>query len=358
MKSIHTYLFLFAASSLFAACSGESTDNAQLEADISPILPKVSSTVVDIRVVDNQQVKKGDTLVILDNAAFKIAVQQMEIGLEQAAQNVKLAAINSTSASVSVSNVTASSDAVSAPLASSAAAIESAKAQLTVAEKNYDRYAQLLEQKSTTQQQFDKVKADKADAEARLQAAIGQRNALLKQIDASKFQVANTRNQLTGTHESYELAGLAVKKAQADLDAAKLQLSYCTIVAPVDGIVSRKNVQIGQVVSLVTPLMAIANDQKVWVIANFKETQLKKMHAGQEAKIEVDAYPDTTFTGQVQSLAQATGAKFSFLPADNATGNFVKVTQRVPVKIIMAENHSEKYPLRAGMSVYVKVKTN
>ena len=358
MKSIHTYLLLFGASSLMAACSGEGTDNAQLEADISPILPKVSSTIVDIKVADNQQVKKGDTLIILDDATFKIAVQQSEILLEQAKQNVKLAAINSTSASVSVSNSAANSSAVSAPLSSSEATIEAAKAQLAVAEKNYERYSQLLAQQSTTQQQFDKVKADKIDAEARLQTAISQRNALLKQIDASRFQVANTRNQLSGTKESYELSELAVKKAQADLDAAKLQLSYCTIVAPVDGIVSKKNAQIGQVVSVVTPLMAIANDKKVWVVANFKETQLKKMHAGQEAEIEVDAYPGTTFTGQVQSLAQATGAKFSFLPADNATGNFVKVTQRVPVKIVIADNHSEKYPLRAGMSVYVKVKTN
>lgn len=358
MRSKHTYLILFAVSSFLAACSGESTDNAQLEADISPILPKVSSNVVDIRVADNQQVKKGDTLIILDNAQFKIAVQQQEILLEQAMQNVKLAAINNTSASVSVSNSTANSGAVSAPLSSSEATIEAAKAQLSVAEKNYERYANLLEQKSATQQQFDKVKADKIDAEARLQTAISQRNALLKQIDASQFQLANTRNQLSGTKESYELAALAVKKAQADLDAAKLQLSYCTILAPVDGIVSRKNAQIGQLVSVVTPLMAIANDKKVWVVANFKETQLKKMHAGQQAEIEVDAYPDTTFSGEVQSLAQATGAKFSFLPADNATGNFVKVTQRVPVKIVIAENHSEKYPLRAGMSVYVKVKTN
>ncbi|MVT08415.1 HlyD family secretion protein [Chitinophaga tropicalis] len=358
MKAIHTYFILSAVSLLIAACSGESTDNAQLEADISPIIPKVSSTVVDIRVVDNQHVKKGDTLLVLDDAAFRIAVQQSEVVLEQAMQNVKVASINSTSAGVSVSNVTASSGAVSANLASSEAAVESAKAQLSVAEKNYERYAQLLEQKSATQQQFDKVKADRVDAEARLQTAIGQRNAQLKQIDASKYQVENARSQFSGTQASVGLAELAVKKAQADLDAAKLQFSYCTILAPVDGVISKKNAQVGQVVSVVTPLMAIANDKQVWVVANFKETQLKKMHAGQEAEIEVDAYPDTIFTGTVQSLAQATGAKFSFLPADNATGNFVKVTQRVPVKIVIAENHSQKYPLRAGMSVYVKVKTN
>lgn len=357
MKAIYTFLPVLFISLLMVGCSGEGTDNAQLETDISPVIPKVNSTVVDIRVTDNQQVKKGDTLIILDDATYKIAVEQDEIALLQASRNVKLAGINNTSANVNISNVTANSDAVFANLSSSNATIESAKAQLAVAEKNYERYSALLQQKSTTQQQFDQVNADKIAAEARLQTAIGQRDALLKQIDASKLQIVNTRNQLSGTNENIGLAELSVKKAQADLDASRLQLSYCTIVAPADGIVSRKNVQIGQVVAIGQPLMAIANDKQVWVVANFKETQLEEIRPGQDVNVEVDAYPDTTFSGKVQSLAQATGARFSFLPADNATGNFVKVTQRVPVKITLAENNSPRYPLRAGMSVYVKVKT-
>lgn len=358
MKSIHFLPIVFSISIFMTSCSGEGTDNAQLEVDISPVIPKLNGTVVDIRVSDNQPVTKNDTLIILDDAAHKIAVEQAEIALETALRNVKLAANNKTVANVSVSNVTANADAVSATLASANATIESAKAQLGVAEKNYDRYSQLLQQKSATQQQYDQAKANKVDAEAKLQAAISQHDALLKQIDAGKLQIANSRNQVLNTSENIGLAELAVKQAQTNLDAARLQLSYCTIVAPADGIVSKKNVQVGQVVIVGNPLMAIANNKNVWVIANFKETQLEKMHTGQEAKITVDAYPDTTFTGNVESLAQATGAKFSFLPADNATGNFVKVTQRVPVKIVMPENKSEKYPLRAGMSVYVKVKTN
>ncbi|BAV06193.1 membrane fusion protein, multidrug efflux system [Filimonas lacunae] len=357
MKTIYSILFSVTAAAVFSSCSGEGTDNAQLEADVSPVIPKVNSTVMEIRVEDNQPVKKGDTLVILDDATFTIAVQQAEIALQQAQRSVNLAGINNSVAHVTVSNVSASSGAVAANLTAADAAIESAKAQLAVAERNYERYEKLLQQTSATRQQFDRVQVEKALAESGLQAAISQRNALLKQIDASKYQVANTQKQLSGTQENINLAGLAVKQAQANLDAAKLQLSYCTIVAPVDGIVSKKSVQVGQVVAVGTPLMAVANDKKVWVVANYKETQLANMRAGQEAEIEVDAYPDTTFIGKVESFSQATGARFSFLPADNATGNFVKVTQRIPVKIVLPQNHSEKYPLRAGMSVYVKVKT-
>ena len=353
----YTFHLFITATALFASCSGEGTDNAQLEADISPVIPKINSTVTNIYVEDNQPVKKGDTLVTLDSATFVIAVRQAEIALATAARNVSLASINNSSADSKVQDAQAGSSAVAANISSSEAAITSAKAQLAVAQKNYERYEHLLQQTSVTQQQFDRVKADKIEAEARMESAIGQHNALLKQIDASKYQVANTQKQLSGSVESIRLAELAVKQAQANLDAARLQLSYCTLTAPTNGIISKKNVQIGQVVATGTPLMAVANDKKVWVVANFKETQVEKMREGQEAEIEVDAYPGTKFTGKVSSLAQATGARFSFIPTDNATGNFVKVTQRIPVKIVLQEGSAADHPLRAGMSVYVKVKT-
>lgn len=356
-KSINYLLVLLTLSVALAGCSGEGTDNAQLEADISPVIPKVNSTVTAVRVTDNQEVKKGDVLIVLDTATFKIAVTQAEIALAQAQRNVNMAANNKTSANVNVSNVTASSNAVSVTLASAEADITSAKEQLQVAEKNFDRYAQLLDQKSATQQQFDQVKANKADAAAKLQSVVSKRNALLKQIQASQLEIASTRTQVSNSNEGISLAQLAVKQAQANLDAAKLQLSYCTVKAPADGIVSKKNVQIGQVVAIGEPLMSIANDKQVWVVANFKETQIEKMRVGQEVEVDVDAYSDTTFKGKVESFSQATGARFSFLPADNATGNFVKVTQRIPVKIAMPSSQNTKYPLRAGMSVYAKVKT-
>jgi len=357
MKTTLNILFLASLTTLMASCSGESTDNAQLEADISPVIPKVNSTVVAIKVNDNQVVKKGDTLLILDTATFSIAVTRSRIALMEAKKSVNLAANNKGTADINVSNVTASSGALSVTLASSNANVESARARMQVADKNFERYRQLLDQKSATQQQFDQVKADQVDATAKLEFAIGQRDALIKQIQSGKLQIQNTQKQVANTKENITIAELSVQKAQADLDAAVLQLSYCTIVAPADGIVSKKNVQIGQVVAVGNPLMAIANNKKVWVIANFKETQLEHMRIGQEVEVDVDAYPDTTLKGKVESFAQATGAKFSFLPSDNATGNFVKVTQRIPVKIVIPESNSHNYPLRAGMSVYVKVKT-
>lgn len=357
MKITFIIPLLFAAA-LMAGCSGETTDNAQLETDISPVLPKISSTVTQIRVADNQQVKKGDTLVILDEEPYKIALEQARITLKQAETSVALAKNNKTSANVSVSNVTASSEAVFASLTAADAAIESAREQANVANKNLERYTNLLQQKSATQQQFDQAKAAGIEATSRLKSTESQRNALLKQIDASKLQIQNTRNQVSSTAENITLADLAVEQARTALKSALLQLSYCTITAPVNGIVSKKNIQIGQVVAPGQPLMAIADNQKVWIVANFKETQLKNMRPGQQAEIEVEAYSDEKFTGKIESIAQATGAKFSFLPADNATGNFVKVTQRIPVKIMLDEGSQKKLALRAGMSVNVTVKTD
>jgi membrane fusion protein (multidrug efflux system) len=355
----NTFIFpLLCAAAMMAGCSGETTDNAQLEADISPVLPKISSTVTQVRVADNQNVKKGDTLVVLDEETFKLAVEQAQIALKQAEISVALAKNNKSSANVSVSNVTASSDAIFANLSAADAAIESAREQVSVADKNFERYQNLLQQKSATQQQFDQVKAARIDAQSRLKSVEGQRNALLKQIDASKLQIQNTRNQVSNTSENITLADLAVAQGRTALKSAQLQLSYCTILAPVDGIVSRKNIQIGQVVAPGQPLMAIADNKKVWIVANFKETQLQKIHPGQNAEIEVEAFSDEKFTGKVESIAQATGAKFSFLPSDNATGNFVKVTQRIPVKITLDEASQKKAALRAGMSVNVTVKTD
>lgn len=357
-KSIKYLILSMSLAAILAGCSGEGTDNAQLETDVSPVTSKINSTVSEVRVIDNQQVKKGDILIVLDTATFKIAVVQAEIALMQASTNVKLAVNGNTMANVNVSNQTATSSAVSENLSSADAAIETANAQLKVAQKNKERYAELLAQKSTTQQQFDRVDADKIDAEAKLKTAMSQKNALLKQVEASQLQVSSKRTEVSNTTENISLSGLAVRQAQANLDAAKLQLSYCNIVAPADGVVSKKNVQVGQVVAVGEPLMAIANNRTVWVVANYKETQLQKMRVGQDVEVDVDAYPDTTFIGKLESFSQATGSRFSFLPADNATGNFVKVTQRVPVKITLPLTNSGKYPLRAGMSVYVKVKTN
>ncbi len=355
MKKI-TYLLLLLLIAAFIGCSGEETDDAQLDADISPVIPKINSTVVRVLVDDNQTVKKGDTLVVLDDANFVIAVKQAEVALAQAKQNVSLSKSSQQTAASSVSSVAANSAAVKATLASAQAGVDVAKTRLNLVSKNFERFKNLLELKSATQQQFDAIKADRDDAQAKLEMAEAQVLALRKQIEAAKYQVTTTKNSVAVSDNGVLLAELSIKQAENNLEMSKLQLSYCVITAPAAGIVSKKNVQNGQVVSIGQPLLAITDNKKVWVVANFKETQIENMKVDQEAEIKVDAYSDKVFKGKVESFSQATGAKFSLLPADNATGNFVKVTQRIPVKITI-ENTDAKYPLRAGMSVLVKVQT-
>lgn len=357
MKNLSRLLFIF-FTVLFAACSGkETTDNAQLEADVSPVLPKINSTVTKIFVDDNQVVKEGDTLVLLDDATYKIAVQQAQIAVELAKQNVVSSKSSRNTAASTIASASANSNAVAANITAATAGIDAAKAKVELDSKNYERFKNLLEQKSATLQQFDGAKAEKEASEAQLRIAQSQLASVSKQIEAAKFEVSTTRSTVATSDNSIGLAKLSVKQAEINLDAAKLQLSYCAITAPANGIVSKKNVQKGQVVAIGQPLMAIAGNQQIWIVANFKETQVEKMQEGQQAEITVDAYSDKTFNGKVQSFSQATGSKFSLLPADNATGNFVKVTQRLPVKILITDSNDARWPLRAGMSVTVKVKT-
>ena len=355
MKNSIIYISALIIISL-AGCSGnQSTDNAQLETDISPVIPKINGTVSKIFVEDNQVVKEGDTIMILDDANYKIAVRQAEIAVLSAKKNTSLARKNKDVVGANVNSVAANSNAVAANLYSVQAAVSAAKVKLEVSNKNYQRFKILLEQKSTTQQQFDGIKAERDANEQLLKIAEGQVTALQQQVVASKTQVTSTAANASPLNEGIGLAELNVKQAETNLEAAQLQLSYCVITAPCNGVVSKKNVQRGQVVSIGQPLMAITNNTKVWVVANFKETQIKDIKVGQDVEIEVEAY-DKTFKGKVESFSQATGSKFSLLPADNATGNFVKVTQRIPVKIVIADSKNE-YPLRAGMSVTVNVKT-
>ena len=342
MKKI--YYILLAASTIFASCGGkETTDNAQIEASISPIIPKVNSTVVQVLVNDNQVVKEGEVLIVLDDANYKIAVQQAEVTLALAKQNVILSQSNKNTVNSSVNIAQAGT-------ISANAAVEAAKVRLDVASKNFERFKNLLAQKSATQQQFDGINAEKEAAEAQLKMAQAQ-------LAAAKSQVASTKSSVQSSDNGISLAQLSVNQAEKSLEAAKLQLSYCTIKAPSNGVVSKKNVQEGQVVAIGQPLMAIANNENAWIVANFKETQIEDMKVGQEVEVDVDAYGNKTFKGKVQSFSQATGAKFSLLPADNATGNFVKVTQRIPVKIVLEKQTGNEYPLRAGMSVKVTVTT-
>jgi membrane fusion protein, multidrug efflux system len=307
----------------------EDTDDAQVDADISPVLARVSGYVNEIRFEDNQRVKAGDTLIKLDDRDLSIKVLQAEAAAVNASAMITAAKANVETSRANLETVKSNNE-------------DAAKIRLWKATADYNRYEKLLAEKSVTQQQFDVVKAEKEAAENALQAAMKQEASNVAQVHAAEEQVAVAESQL--------------KQKQADLDYAKLQLTYASILAPASGIASRKNVQPGQLVNVGSPLFAIVGDSGIYVLANFKETQLTKMKEGLEVKVVADAFPDKDVSGTVYRLSAATGAKFSLLPPDNATGNFVKVVQRVPVKIKLNADKETLALLRPGMSVKVSVK--
>ena len=347
---------LFALTALLTACGGQETDNAQVQADISPVIPKVGGTVLAVRVADNQRVKAGDTLALLDDRDFKLRVEQSEIALAQAQANVDMARQQRRAADQGTGTVTDNSAAAAAGIGTARAGVLTARVRARQAQQNFQRQAALLAEQSTTQQAYDNALAEKDANAAALAMAEAQVRVLTSQAAAAGKQVLSTRTLAGVAGSGVALAELAVRQARAALATARLQHSYTALLAPAAGVVSDKNVQIGQVVGPGQTLMKVANDGKLWVVANFKETQLAEMKVGQAVKIKADTYSDKVFAGRIESLAPATGARFSLLPPDNATGNFVKVTQRVPVKIAFTEAPGADTPLRAGMSVKVELK--
>ncbi|NUY82151.1 HlyD family secretion protein [Flavobacterium sp. MAH-1] len=321
----------------------EETDDAQVEKNMNPIIPRVSGYVTKVLVKDNDYVKKGDTLFIIDDKDYVVKVEDAKAALAAAEGSyaVSKADVGSASAGVSVSE---------ANVQSAGGNIESAKIRLSRAQNDYDRYKNLYANRSITKQQFEQAEATYLEAKNQVKI-------LQDQQRASAFQksVSQARNVVSG--KQTEVAAANIERAKAALAAAELNESYTIVTAAVDGQVSKINVQPGQLVQPGQSLFYIINNQDVWVVANFKETQLNKMVVGQKATIKVDAYPDTEFEGEVVSFSPATGAKFSLLPPDNATGNFVKTIQRLPVKIALnGKNDADKLKnLRSGMNVEVDV---
>lgn len=307
----------------------ETTDDAQVNGDISPVVARAGGYVEKILFKDNQHVNAGDTLVILDDHDYLIKLEQAEANLEAVRAQV----------GVSQSHV-GSMQANVPPAQANVAAIQ---ANLWKINQDYVRYKNLLEGQAITQSQFDAIKAEKEAAEAQLAAAKTQVAAVNKQVGATKEQVVAAKSDIV--------------TARAAVDFAKLQLTYTVITAPVSGVVSQRNIQIGQLVQPGQDMFAIVHDSSIYVTANFKETKLAEMHVGQPVDIHVDAYPDHNFKGEVESFSGATGAKFSLLPPDNATGNFVKVVQRLPVRIKFDSLSKEWIRrLSPGLSVSVKVR--
>lgn len=323
--------------------SHEETDDAQIEKNMNPIIPKVSGYVDKVYIKDNDFVKKGDTLFTIDKRDYLLKIEEAKAAVLAAEGNfeVSKADISSALASISVSD---------ANVQSAGGNIETAKIRLGRMTSDYNRYNNLYKNHSITKQQYEQALAAKQEAENQVRI-------LQQQERASAFQKSVIVAKSKVSNKQTEVAAANIKRAQSMLDAAKLNLSYTVVTAAIDGQVSKIDIQPGQLIQPGQSLFYIINNDNAWVIANFKETQLNKMVIGQKVTINVDAYPDYDFQGTVTSFSPATGSRFSILPPDNATGNFVKTIQRLPVKISLdASNDIEKIKLlRPGMNVDVDV---
>jgi membrane fusion protein (multidrug efflux system) len=292
----------------------ENTDDAQIDVDITPIIPRVSGYVAAVNVSENDRVDSNVVLVRLDTNDLVLKVKSAEAALS----NVQ-ASVRSAEASVSVAHSNAAT----------------AEVNRRKAAEDLVRANGLYAGSAITKEKLDGYRSADEVAAAQLKSAADMASASEAQVGVAQSQIA---------------------QKQVDLDNAKLQLSYATIAAPVAGIIAKKNVEIGEFIQAGQPIMALTQGD-IWITANFKETQMFDIKQGQRVEFTLDSYPDSTFHGTVQSVSPATGAKFSLLPPDNSTGNFVKVTQRVPVKILVDRGDYSKSPLRPGMSVDVTVST-
>jgi len=321
----------------------ETTDDAQVEKNMNPILPRVTGYITKIYVKDNDLVKKGDTLFTIDDKDYQVRVEDARAQLAAAEGNYAAAKadIGGAAAGVQVSE---------ANIASSRGNIEAAKVRVWRANNDYTRYKNLYDNKSITKQQFEQAQAAKQEADANLK--------VLQQAEtASRSQRSASVSRSNVSGKQTEVAAANIKRAQAVLDAALLNLSYTVVTAAIDGQVSTIDIQPGQLVQPGQALFYIIDSTDGWVVANFKETQVTKMKVGQKVTLTADAYPDVEFEGVVTSFSPATGARFSLLPPDNATGNFVKTVQRLPVRINLTKNNDKEKVklLRSGMNVEVDV---
>ncbi len=364
----------------------ESTDDAQIDGHITQIAARVSGTVIKVSVDNNDAVGAGTLMVQIDPRDYQVAVDRAKAELADAQANataartgVPIAQVQTQSgigtasggvadAQAALSGAQQQIDAARANLVAAQARQREKEATATKAARDVERLRGLVQKDEVSQQQFDAAVATADAARAAVdsaksdvtaaQAAVGvaeqrarQASANIQQAQATLATARTAPEQLEVTRARAASADARVQQAQAALAQAELNLQYTSIKAPTAGIVSRKTVEVGQVIQAGQPLLALVDLQDVWVTANFKETQLKKMRVGQGAVVEVDGLGGQEFKAHVDSIAPATGAKFSLLPPENATGNYVKVVQRVPVKIVFEPGQDPNHQLRPGMSV-------
>jgi membrane fusion protein (multidrug efflux system) len=335
----------------------ESTDDAQIDGHIDPISPRVTGTVINVLHDDNQFVQAGELLVELDPKDYEVAVDRARADLASAQANAVAANVG-----VPLTQTTSSSQLTAADAAVKAAQreVESAKARLNEAQANYAKVAadlkrmeMLIAKDEVSRQQYDAAVAAATSARATVDSAnaqVASAESRAAQAQAQAEAARTVPEQLKVTRARAGAATAEVQRAVSALAQAELNLKYTKIYAPVTGVLSKRNVEPGQVVQAGQPVFSIVNLDDIWVTANFKETQLKSMRVGQSAKIKVDAY-GRDYNGHVESIGAATGARFSLLPPENATGNYVKVVQRIPVRIRFDKGQDPNHELRPGMSV-------
>jgi membrane fusion protein, multidrug efflux system len=353
----------------------ESTDDAQVQGHIMPLSSRIGGNIQQVNVQEGQRVKAGDVLVTIDPTDYQVALARAQADLQDAeaqgraaGTNVPITAITTSTqvsaAQADVDNAQAGIDAAQKQV--DAAQAKLSEAQATAAKNNADlnRYKQLVDKQEISRQQYDQAvaaaqvgQAGVESARANLAAAqqqVIQARSRLQQAQAALANARTAPQQLSVTQARAASANAAVAKQQAAVKQAELNLSYAVIKSPVDGIVGRKSVEVGQNVQPGQELLTVVPLNDVWVIANFKETQLKNMRPGQPVKVSVDAY-GRDYKGHVEAIGGATGAMYSLLPPENATGNYVKVVQRVPVRIVLEQGENQEELLRPGMSVVPKV---
>ncbi|MCG5479870.1 MAG: HlyD family secretion protein [Ensifer alkalisoli] len=306
-----------------------STDDAYVKADSTTIAPKISGHIATVLVGDNEQVKAGQILARIDDRDFKVSLEQAKAEVEAAEANI----LNKQSALV------AQQSAIDAARAT----VEADKADQTFAEQDDKRYAELAKQGFGTVQNAQQAASHIAAARAAVTRDTAALANVTKQLDVIKAELAQAK--------------AALDSAKAAEDQAELNLSYTALVAPIDGVIGNRTLRVGQYVQAGTQLMAVVPTDAAYIVANYKETQLTNVHPGQKVEIEVDTFPGRVFKGHVDSISPASGQEFALLPPDNATGNFTKVVQRIPVKIVLDHDSPISVVLRPGMSVYPTIDT-
>lgn len=308
----------------------EFTDNAQIKQHLTPVNTRVQGFIKKIYFEEYQRVKKGDTLVVIEDTEYRLHVAQAEADLQNAltGKDAMYTTINTTHNNILVTD----------------AAIEEQRVRLQNAETDYKRYLELVKEEAVTPQQFDRVKTEYEATKAKYEQLLRQKE--------STMLVKQEQTQRLGQNES------SIKLAQAALNLAKLNLSYTVILATADGVTGRKDIHEGELVQQGQTLVTLVDGTEKWIIANYKETQTTNMKEGQLVEVKVDAIPDVNFEGRITSISDATGASYSVIPQDNSAGNFVKVEQRIPVRIEFTKNNSKENlaRLRAGMNAECSVK--